>query len=162
MEADALFAFVSQTLPKGIPRSPIYLIGFWAGAFASLGLAMFGLMVFSNIIESDTEFMSFRKEIALALAASALQGAGAWLLGVWAPAGSGRGMLLVFIVSGLLYQVAHYDKWGRFEVPLLILLQLVIVSASVSVVLGQIQFAFFIVGVCVVFLGIFAAIARSL
>ena len=158
-----LFALVTiAVLPEGIPASPIYLLAFWAGALVSLCIAVLALNVFTNVIETDSEFMSLKKELILAIVVSGIEATGVWLLAAYVPAASGRGIFLPLIVAGLLYQIAHYDSWGRFEMPLLLIFQFVIVVASVSFFLGYYQAAFFTVAVCILLVWIFAAIARNL
>jgi hypothetical protein len=149
-------------LPSRTLQSPIYFLAFWAGAFLSLCLAVVGLMVFLDVIESDSELMTLAKELALAAAASAIEAVGAWALAAFVPAALVRGIFLPLIVAGLLYQVAHYDRWGRYEVGFLFMLQIGIVLAGVAALVGEWQLTFAIVGCYILFLAIVVGIIRSL
>ncbi len=148
-------------LRSGPPFALLSLLTYWAGSFVSLCIAVGGLNVFSQIIESDTEFMDLKKELLLAAFVSIIEGAGVWVLAGLAPATISRGIFLPLAVAGVIYQVAHYDSWGRYEAAMLLLLQMVIALAGICFVVGQFQTGFLIIGCCVLFLVIFGAIARS-
>ncbi len=158
-----VLAFLApSTLPSGTLHSPAGLLVFWAAAFVSLCLAVAGLSLFLDQVESDSELLTLGKELVLALAASAIEGTVVWLLAAFAPGAIGRGILLPLVVVGMLYQVAHYDSWGRYEAGTLLVFQIVIVVSAVALVLGQFQLAFMVVGACILFLGIFLSIVRRL
>jgi hypothetical protein len=152
----------AHVIPKGIGQAPGYLFVFWAVAFVTLCLALAGLGAFSNFIGGDSELMSLHKELVLAMIASGIEAAGFFALAAYAPAALGRGIILPVLVVGLIYQVAHYDTWSRYEAGLLLLLQFVLVLAGTALFMRQFQLAFIIITVCIVFLAIFASIARNL
>ena len=149
-----------SVLPR-LEASLLSFFVFWAVAFASLCIALRAASAFSSVIESDFELSTLGKEAMLAAVASAIEAGFAWLIAVYAPAGA-RGMLIPLVLVGLIYRVAHYDTWSHIDAILVLGLQIAIFAFGASVVLGKFVFALVVAGLVVLFLSLFAALARNL
>jgi hypothetical protein len=71
-------------------------------------------------------------------------------------------MIVPALVVALIYKVAHLEDWGRFEILLLLVFQIVIGCLGVSLFFGHFQTAMIILFVFAAVLAVIAGIARSL
>ncbi len=95
---------------------------FWALAFLSLGAALVLLNIFYSLIGDGLELLSLGKEAVIAGIASLIEAASLWLVVTFVPAGA-RAMIFPALVVALIYKVAHFEDWGRFEILLLLVFQ---------------------------------------
>lgn len=137
------------------------LLMFWSLAFISLCIAITLLNVYSNVIDSDFSLHSLGKEIAIAGTASLVEAASVWAVLSFVPSAS-RALILPAVVVALIYKISHYEDWSRYDVLLLLLFQVVITCSGVALFTGHFATAIFLIGGVAIFLGIMAAIIRSL
>jgi len=139
----------------------IQLVIYWLLAFLTLGIALVLLNIFFGLIGNDLELRSAGLETAIAGVASLVEALSFWLVVTFIPLGS-RALIIPIVIVALIYKVAHYEDWGRFDVFILLVFQVVIAFLGVSLFFGHFQTAIFIfVGFGVV-LAVIASIARSL
>lgn len=103
----------------------LLLFGCWVGAYVTLGGALLLLNIFSNAIGYDFVLHSVRKEAILAMVCSLIEGASAWAVATYLP-GAARALIIPVFVVGLIYMVAHYEDWNRFDAGLVLLFQFVL------------------------------------
>ncbi|HEY1718783.1 MAG TPA: hypothetical protein VGH42_10900 [Verrucomicrobiae bacterium] len=107
--------------------------------------------IFSALIENDLVLLSFGKEAAIAAVAALIEGASVWVVATFIPMG-GRALFIPALVVGIIYKVAHFEDWSRYEIIALLLFQLVIVAFGACLFLGHFSAAFgilFVFAVCV-------------
>ena len=138
----------------------LQLLIFWALAFLTLGAALVCLNIFCSLIENDLELLSLGKEIAVAGVASLIEAAPLWLVVTFLPA-AGRAMIIPALIVAVIYKIAHYEDWNRFEIILLLLFQVVIGFFGACLFSGQFKLAMIILIGMAVILGIIAGFAKS-
>ena len=84
-----------------------------------------------------------------------------WLVVTFIPAGS-RALIIPAVVVALIYKVAHYEDWGRFDVFMLLAFQAAIGFLGVSLFFGHFQAAIYILVGFGVVLAVIAGFAKSL
>lgn len=134
---------------------------FWVLAFLSLGTALVLLNLFYNLIGDGLELLSIGKEAVIAVIASLVEASSLWLVVAFVPTAT-RAMIFPALIVAVIYKVAHLEDWGRFEVLLLLVFQVVIGCLGVSLFFGQFQTAIFILVVFAAVLAVIAGISRSL
>jgi len=135
------------------------LLVFWALAFLTLGAALICLNIFCSLIDNGLELLSVGKELAVAGIASLVEAGSLWLVVSFVPA-AGRAMIIPALIVALIYKVAHFEDWNRFEVILLLLFQTVIGCLGACLVFGQYKSAMVVlIGISVI-LGIIAGFAK--
>jgi hypothetical protein len=142
-------------------HAAIQLLVLWVLAFLSLGTALVLLNIFYDLIGDGLELVSLGKEAVIAGIASLVEAASLWLVVAFVPA-AGRAMIIPALIVALVYKVAHLEDWGRFEILLLLVFQVVIGCLGVSLFFGHFQTAIIILVVFVAILAVIAGIARSL
>jgi len=142
-------------------HAAIQLSEFWVLAFLSLCTALVLLNIFYGLIGDGLELFSLGKEAVIAGIASLVEAASLWLVVAFVPAAA-RAMIVPALVVALIYKVAHLEDWGRFEILLLLLFQVVIGCLGVSLFFGHFQTAMIILLVFAAVLAVIAGIARSL
>jgi hypothetical protein len=134
---------------------------FWALAFLSLCTALVLLNIFYGLIGDGLDLLNLGKEAVIAGIASLVEAASLWLVVAFVPAAA-RAMIIPAIIVALIYKVAHFEDWSRYEILLLLMFQVVIGCLGVSLFFGHFQTAIIIsVGFAAV-LAIIAGFARSL
>ena len=134
---------------------------FWVLAFLSLSLALVLLNIFFALIGNDLELLSIGSEAAIAGICSLIEASGFWLVVTFIPAGS-RALILPVLIVALIYKIAHYEDWGRFDVFMLLAFQTAIGFAGVSLFFAHFEAAIFILIGFGSILAIIALCAKSL
>jgi hypothetical protein len=137
------------------------LLVFWALAFLSLCTAVVLLNIFYGLIGDGLELLNLGMEAMIAGIASLVEAASLWVMVAFVP-GAARAMIFPALVVALIYKVAHLEDWGRFEILLLLVFQMVIGSLGVSLFFGHFQTAIIILAVFAAVLAVITGIARSL
>lgn len=138
-------------------HAALHILEFWALAFVSLVATLVLLNVFWNLIEQDLCLKTVGKEAALAGVAALIEAVALWLILPLGPVAM-RAMILPALLVGVIYKVAHFEDWSRYEIICLLLFQLIIVAAGASLLAGHFAAA---LGILVGF-GIILVIAASL
>jgi hypothetical protein len=147
-------------------HAAIELAAFWAVAFFTLCLAVPLLSIFGDVIESDLELLSLRKEAIIAVIASLIEAFGVWLITLFIDARyhgiALRAMIIPVIIVVLIYKIAHFESWSIFEAGLLLAFQIVIGCFVVALISGHFGAAVMIVVIFGIILAAIAALAKSL
>jgi len=114
---------------------------YWALAFLTLGMALLLLNVFFGLIGNDLELRSAGSEAVIAGVSSLVEALSFWSVITFLPLAS-RALIFPVVVVGVIYKVAHYEDWGRFDVFMLLSFQAVIAFLGVSLFFGHFQTAF--------------------
>jgi len=139
-------------------HTTIQILEFWALAFVSLAATLVLLNVFWNLIEQDLCLKTLGQEAVLAGVASLIEAVGLWLILTFINSPRGmQAMILPGLLVGVIYKVAHFEDWTRYEIICLLLFQLVVVVAGTSLLFGHFATA---IGI-LVGLGVVLAIAAS-
>ena len=117
--------------------------------------------VFFALIEDDLTLHNLGKETIIAAVASLIEGASVWAVVTFIPLGA-RALVIPALVVGLIYKVTHLEDWGRYEIILLLLFQLVISVVGTCLAFGHFAAALGILFVFAVCLGITVAFMRGL
>lgn len=139
----------------------LHLLIFWALAFVTLSVALVLLTIFFSLIEDDLTLQSVGKEAIIAVVASLIEGASVWVVVTFIPLGA-RALFIPALIVGLIYKVTHLEDWGRYEIILLLLFQLVVSAFGASLIFGQFAAAFGILFVFAVCLAVTIAFMRGL
>ena len=142
-------------------HAAIHILEFWALAFVSLAATLVLLNIFWNLIEQDLCLKTLGHEAVLVGVASLIEAIGLWLLLPLGP-GAMRAMILPGLLVGVIYKVAHYEDWTRYEIICLLMFQLIIVFAGASLLVGHFATAIGILVALGAVLAIAASFLRSL
>jgi hypothetical protein len=134
---------------------------FWALAFVTLALALLLLSIFYALIEDDLTLQGMGKEAIIAAVASLIEAASVWVVVTFIPLGA-RALFIPAIIVGLIYKVTHLEDWGRYEIILLLLFQLVISASGASLIFGHFAAALGILFVFAVCLAVTIAFMRGI
>ena len=145
-----------------IMHTAIQLSLYWLLAFASLGGALVSLNIYFSSINNGLEFRSVKSEIFIAVLCSLIEAAAFWLIVTYASMAASRAMILPALIVALIYKVAHYQDWARFDIFMLLLFQVIIALVLASLFLGQFAAALLILVGFGFVLGIIAFFAESL
>jgi hypothetical protein len=137
------------------------LAAYWALAFLTLGMAVVFLNIFFGLIGNDLVLRGAGTEALIAGVASLVEAAGICLILAFFPTAL-RAMIFPAVVVAVIYKVAHFEDWSRFDVFMLLVFQMVIGSFGVSLFFGHFHTAATIFVGFAVFLAIIATISRSL
>jgi hypothetical protein len=137
------------------------LIIYWGGAFLSLGMALVLLSIFFGCLGNNLALRSAGSEAAIAGLCSLVEALSFWLVATFIPLGS-QALILPVVVVALVYRVAHYEDWGRMEILLLLVFQVVIGFLSVSLFFGHYRTAIYLAVGFGAVLAVFAFFARGL
>jgi hypothetical protein len=139
----------------------LQLLLFWVAAFVTLSLSVVLLHLYSNVIDSDATLNSLRAELILAAVVSLMEGASVWAIFTFVPAAV-RALFLPALVVALIYKIAHFETWSRYDVSLLLLFQLVLGGSAVLVLTGHFGPALLLLFICGLCLAALAAMVRNL
>ncbi len=139
----------------------IQILTFWALAFVTLCAALLLLNIFYALIGDGLELLSTGKEAVVAGIASLVEATSMWLV-VYLVPGATRAMIIPALVVALIYKVAHFEDWSRYEVLLLLIFQIVIGCLGVSLFFAHFQTAVVVLVTFAAVLAVIAAFARSL
>lgn len=142
-------------------HAAIQLVVLWAFAFLSLGLALMLLAVFFGLIGNDLELRTVGTEVVIAGVSSLIEALSFWLVVTFIPAGS-RALILPVLIVAIIYKVAHYEDWGRFDVFMLLAFQAAICFLGASLFFGHFQAAIYVLIGFGGILAVIALFARSL
>src|SRR5215472_12733470 len=141
-------------------QAALHLLIFWALAFVTLAIALVLLSIFFALIEDDLALQSAGKEAIIATVASLIEGASVWVVVTFIPLGA-RALFIPALVVGLIYKITHLEDWGRYEIILLLLFQLVISAIGASLMSGHFAAAFGILLVFAICLAVTIAFMRG-
>jgi len=142
-------------------HAAIQLGVYWVLAFLSLGIALLLLSIFFGLIGNDLELRSAGAEAAIAGVSSFIEALSFWLVVTFIPAGS-RALIIPVVIVALIYKIAHYEDWGRFDVFMFLVFQAVVGFFGVSLFFGHFQTAIIVLIGFGGVLTIIALFARSL
>jgi len=142
-------------------QAALHLLIFWALAFVTLVIALLMLSVFFALIEDDLTLQSAGKEAIIAAVASLIEGASVWVVVTFIPLGA-RVLIIPALIVGLIYKVTHLLDWGRYEIILLLLFQLVLSAIGAILILGHFAAALGILFVFAVCLAVTIVFMRGL
>ena len=142
-------------------HATLLLLMFWALAFLTLGLALVLLNIFCAVVGNDLELKSAGSEVVIAGVAALIEALSFWTVVTFVPLAA-RALILPALIVAVIYKVAHYEDWGRYDVFLLLIFQGVIVFAGASVFLGHFETAVFVLVGFGMVLALLAAFARGL
>ncbi|HEX7469514.1 MAG TPA: hypothetical protein VF437_02090 [Verrucomicrobiae bacterium] len=144
----------------------LHLLGLWALAFVTLGLALLLLAVFFALIENDITLHSLGKEAAIAVVAALIEGASVWVVVTFVPpafvAIAGRALFIPALVVAVIYKVTHLEDWSHYEIIALLLFQLVIAAFGACLLFGHFSAAFTILIVFFICLAVTVAFMKGL
>jgi hypothetical protein len=130
-------------------------------AFLSLGMAVVLPNIYYGLIGNDLELRSLGKEAAIAGVASLVEASALWLITLFVP-GALRAMIFPAIVAALIYKIAHFEDWSRYDAFMLLAFQAVIAFVGVPLIYGRFLAAILILVGFAVFLAVIGNFARSL
>lgn len=139
----------------------LILLGIWALAFVSLCLALLLLNTYSNLIDYDFMLHSFGKEAILAGICSLIEAVSIWAVLTYLPAAS-RALIVPAMVVFVIYLLAHFEDWNKYDPGLLLIFQLVIGLVVMCLFTGHSEAALIIAIVFAGALAIIGAIAKAL
>ena len=146
---------------SGKMHTTIQLLGFWALAFVTLGIALVLLNIFDGLVGNDLILHSTGKEALIAGVASLIEGGCVWVVISFLPLAA-RALIVPFLIVALIYKIGHLEDWSRYDVFMLLVFQAVITGIAVALVVGQFQTAFAILIVFALALALLAGFARDL
>jgi len=151
-------SFVSQ-MP--IMHAALHILEFWALAFVSLCVTLVLLNIFWDLIEQDFCLQTLGKEAVIAGVASLVEAIGLWLLLPLGPMGM-RGMIIPGLIVGVIYKVAHFEDWTRYEIICLLMFQLIVTIIGAGLLTAHFAMAIITLVVFTVTLAIIASFVRGL
>ena len=138
----------------------------WVFAFLTLALALMVLNVVWAVIDYDLALHNLGRELFIATIASLVEGGSVAALIMLVPANflpaAIRALFIPAIIVGLIYKVAHYEDWSRYEIFLLLIFQLLIIGFSLFLLAGHFGSAFLFLGGLIAACGVIIAIGKSL
>lgn len=137
------------------------LVGFWALAFISLCLALLLMNIYANLIDYDFMLHSLGKEAILAGICSLIEAASIWAVATYLP-GAARALIVPAMVVFVIYLLAHFEDWNKYDPGLVLLFQLVIGLVAMCLFGGHLGAAVIIVIVFAGALAVIGAIAKAL
>jgi len=142
-------------------HAAIQLVAYWSVAFLTLGLALVLLNIFFGLIGNDLELRTVGAEVVIAGAASLVEAASVWAVISFVPTAT-RALIVPVIIVALIYKIAHLEDWGRYDIFMLLLFQVVIGCFGVSLMFGHFQTAIIILAGFAAVLAVVAGFAKSL
>jgi hypothetical protein len=138
-----------------------HIFAFWALAFVSLSVTLVLLNIFWDLIEQDLCLKTLGKEAIIAGVASFIEAISLWLL---LPLGS-RGMqamILPGLLVGILYKIAHFEDWTRYEIICLLMFQLIVTTIGAGLLTAHFAMAIMVAIIFAVILAVIASFVRGL
>jgi hypothetical protein len=146
---------------KPLVHIALKILELWALAFLTLALALTVLNVVWAVIGDDLGLHSLGKELFITAFAALVEGASVAVVLMFIPAAV-RALFIPAIVVGLIYKIAHYEDWSRYEVLLLLIFQLIILGFGLCLLTGHFGAAFVFLGLFISVCGAIIAIGKSL
>jgi hypothetical protein len=142
-------------------HAALHILEFWALAFVSLCVTLVLLNIFWDLIEQDLCLKTLGTEAAIAGVASLVEAIGLWLIIKFVPTAA-LAMILPGLVVGVIYKVAHFEDWNRYEITCLLFFQLVISLIGAALLTAHFATAFSVAIVFAIALAIVAVFVKSL
>jgi hypothetical protein len=142
-------------------HSALQLVGLWALAFVTLSAAMVLLNIYTTWVGNDLTFRSVAQEAVIAGVASLIEGASIWAVLTYIPT-AGRALLIPAAVVALLYKITHLEEWSKYDIILLLLIQIALGSAGTALFTGHFLTAVIILSVVGGFLAFLGNFLRNL
>lgn len=139
----------------------IILMGIWVLAFISLCLALLLLNIYSNLIDYDFTLHSLGKEAILAGICSLIEAGSVWAVATYLPAAA-RALIVPVMVVFVIYLLAHFEDWNKYDPGLVLIFQLVIGLVAMCLFGGHFGTALIIVIVFAGGLAVVGGIAKTL
>jgi hypothetical protein len=139
----------------------LQFLGFWALAWVTLAAAIVVLGLYGAWIGNDVEFRSVGQEALIAGVASLIQGSSVWAVLNYLPT-AGRALLIPALVVAVLYKVTHLEAWSRYDIILLLVIQMALGSSGAALFSGQWLTALIILAAVGGFLALLGNFVRNL
>jgi hypothetical protein len=141
----------------------LHILEFWILAFLSLSATLVLLNIFWNIIEQDLCLKTLGKEAAIAGVASFIEAIGLWLILTFANSPIGmRGMIIPGLIVGVIYKVAHFEDWTRYEIICLLMFQLMLTTIGAGLLTAHFAMAITVAIIFAIILAVTASFVRGL
>jgi hypothetical protein len=141
----------------------LHILEFWVLAFLSLCVTLLLLNIFWDLIEQDLCLQTLGKEAIIAGIASFIEAIGFWLILTFANSPLGmRGMIIPGLIVGVIYKVAHFEDWTRYEIICLLLFQLVVTTIGAGLLTAHFAMAIIVAIVFAVALAVVIAFIKGL
>jgi hypothetical protein len=141
----------------------LHILEFWALAFASLSATLVLLNIFWNLIEQDLCLKSLGEEAVIAGIASFVEAIGLWLILTFVNSPMGmRGMIIPGLIVGVIYKIAHFEDWTRYEIICLLMFQLVATTIGTALLTAHFAMAITVAIIFAVILAVIASFVRGL
>jgi hypothetical protein len=137
------------------------ILELWVLSFLTLALALTVLNIVWAAIDYDLALHSLGKELCIAAFAALVEGASVAVVLLFIPSAA-RALLIPGIIVALIYKIAHFEDWSRYEVFLLLAFQLLIAGFGLCLVSGFFGVAFVVLGVLAAACSIIIAVGKSL
>ena len=137
------------------------ILELWALAFLTLALALTALNLIWAAIDYDLALHSLGKELFIAALAALVEGSSVAVVLLFIPTAA-RALFIPAIIVALIYKIAHFEDWSRYEVCLLLAFQLLITGFGLCLLSGFFAVAFVVLGIFIVVCGIIIAVGKSL
>lgn len=139
----------------------VILVGFWALAFISLCLAVVLLNIYATLIDYDFMLHSLGKEAILAGVCSLIEAVSIWAVQTYLPTAS-RALIVPAMVVFMIYLLAHFEDWNKYDPGLVLLFQFVIGLVAMCLFGGHFGAALIITMVFAGALAVIGGIAKAL
>jgi len=133
----------------------------WALAFLTLMLALAVLNTVWAVIDNNLGLHSLGQELLIAAIAALIESASVAVVLVFIPTAV-RALFIPATIVALLYKIAHYEDWSRYEVLILLIFQLTITGFILCLLTGHLGAAFVSLGVVIAVVGVIILIGKSL
>jgi hypothetical protein len=139
------------------------ILEFWTLSFVSLSATLVLLNIFWDLIEQDLCLKTLGKEAAIAGFASLIEAIGFWLILTFANSPIGmRGMIIPGLIVGVIYKIAHFEDWTRYEIICLLMFQLIVTTIGAGLLTAHFAMAITVAIIFAVILAVIASFVRGL
>jgi hypothetical protein len=144
-------------------HAALHILEFWSLAFVSLCATLVLLNVFWDLIGQDLCLKTLGKEAVIAGIASFIEAIGLWLIVTFinSPLGM-RAMIIPGLMVGVIYKIAHFEDWSRYEIICLLMFQLVVVLVGACLLLAHFGTAIIIAIIFGIVLAVIVGFLRGL
>jgi hypothetical protein len=152
-----------QSAQSEIMHAVLHILEFWVLAFVSLSITLVLLNIFWDLIEQDLCLKTLGKEAAIAGVASFIEAIGLWLILTFANSPIGmRGMIIPGLIVGVIYKIAHFEDWTRYEIICLLMFQLIVTTIGAALLTAHFAMAITVAIIFAIILAAIASFVRSL
>ena len=142
-------------------HAALVLVGFWGFAFVTLCLALVALNIYSDLIGYGFTLHSVGKEATLAAICSLIEAGSVWVVVTYLPAAV-RALFIPTLLIALIYTLAHYEDWSRFDGLIVLVFQFAIGGCLACLFTGNFGAALIITVVFAGALAVLGSIAKGL